>query len=204
MLLSMQESIANTSAQATHDFAGLLAALAAAKPNELPAWDDEPLPQDVATLSYERALRTHARYKPVDMCGTAAQVERTSTQNKHASEPPVPVTTSGMRERKCASITIRMSQAECGQLRERAAEAGMTISAYLRSCTFEVETLRAQVKEALAELRRAPAAQAPVVPTAEMQAAITAQGAEPTRGQWLGWLRRIFPDLHPLRNEVRA
>jgi len=32
-------------------------------------------------------------------------------------------------------------------------EAGLTVSAYLRSCTFEAEALRAQVKEALAELR---------------------------------------------------
>lgn len=204
MLHSMQESIANTSAQITHDFAGLLAALAAAKPTELPAWDDEPLPQDVVTLSYERALRTHARYKPVEMCSTSAQRECTPPQNERASKPPVPVATSGKRERKCASITIRMSQAECEQLRERAAEAGMTISAFLRSCTFEAETLRAQVKEALAELRRAPAPQAPVVPASEMQVLNTAHRAEPTRGQRLGWLRRIFPDSHPVRNVVRA
>jgi len=47
----------------------------------------------------------------------------------------------------------RLSQTECGQLRTRAAEAGLSISAYLRSCTFEAETLRSQVKEALAQLR---------------------------------------------------
>jgi len=56
---------------------------------------------------------------------------------------------------KSASITIRMSVAECAQLRQRAAEAGMTISAYLRSCTFEAEALRGQVKEALVQLRSA-------------------------------------------------
>jgi hypothetical protein len=59
------------------------------------------------------------------------------------------------RNVKCSSITIRLSKAECDQLRERAAEAGLTVSAYLRSCTLEVESLRAQVKEALAELRSA-------------------------------------------------
>ncbi len=65
-------------------------------------------------------------------------------------------------KRMRASVTVRMSNAEFAQLQQRAAEAGLTVSAYLRSCTFEVETLRAQVKQALAELRTAraqPAAQ---------------------------------------------
>jgi hypothetical protein len=38
-------------------------------------------------------------------------------------------------------------------LRKRSAEAGITVSAYLRSCAFEVETLRAQVKDAVAQMR---------------------------------------------------
>ncbi len=57
------------------------------------------------------------------------------------------------RNLKSASITIRMSTSECEQLRKRAAEAGLTVSAYLRSCTFEAESLRALVKETLAQLR---------------------------------------------------
>jgi hypothetical protein len=68
--------------------------------------------------------------------------------------------------RKRASVTIRLSEPEYEQLHQRAAEAGLTISAYLRSCTFEAEALRAQVKEALADLRadakrESPAAQTP-------------------------------------------
>jgi hypothetical protein len=50
-----------------------------------------------------------------------------------------------------------MSQAECAQLHRRAAEAGLTVSAYLRSCTFETESLRAMVKDTLAQLRSATA-----------------------------------------------
>jgi hypothetical protein len=46
-------------------------------------------------------------------------------------------------------------------LRQRAAEAGLTISAYLRSCAFEVETLRAQVKQTIAEMRHAEPAPQP-------------------------------------------
>jgi hypothetical protein len=57
------------------------------------------------------------------------------------------------RNLKSASITIRLSNAECAQLRKRAAEAGLTVSAYLRSCTFEAESLRALVKDTLAKLR---------------------------------------------------
>jgi hypothetical protein len=67
------------------------------------------------------------------------------------------------RELKCASITIRLSQDECAQLRQRAAEAGLTVSAYLRSCTFEAESLRAMVKDTLAQLRAATTAGKPVV-----------------------------------------
>ncbi len=55
---------------------------------------------------------------------------------------------------------MRMTEEECVQLHHRAAEAGLTVSAYLRSCAFEVETLRAQVKEALAQLNAASAAAA--------------------------------------------
>jgi hypothetical protein len=58
---------------------------------------------------------------------------------------------------KDASITIRMSKAECAQLHRRAAEAGLTVSAYLRSCTFEAESLRAMVKDTMAQLRSASA-----------------------------------------------
>lgn len=50
-------------------------------------------------------------------------------------------------------ITLRMSAAECEQLRDRAAEAGLSVSAYLRSCAFEVESLRLQVKDTVAKLR---------------------------------------------------
>src|ERR1700677_3463737 len=46
-----------------------------------------------------------------------------------------------------------LSRAECARLHQRAAEAGLTVSAYLRSCMVEAEALRAQVKQALAELK---------------------------------------------------
>jgi hypothetical protein len=69
------------------------------------------------------------------------------------------------RNLKDSSITIRMSKAECVQLHRRAAEAGLTVSAYLRSCTFEAESLRTMVKDTLAQLRSV-AAQAKPAPSA--------------------------------------
>ena len=70
-------------------------------------------------------------------------------------------------ELKRASITIRLSKVECEQLHKRATEAGLTVSAYLRSCTFEAEALRAQVKQVLADLRKSTATQQKLVPVVE-------------------------------------
>lgn len=212
----MQEENTNPSPQTRHDFAGLLSALASAKPAGLPTWNDDDLPQDVATLSYENALRKHARYK-------SGRVEETNTMQPRATRPtrldvaiknekPLrqAAAVAGIieRNRKCASVTIRMSQAECEQLRQRAAEAGLTISAYLRSCTFEAEALRAQVKQTLAELRSAHA------PDANPAKDRIKQNEKPGAGESernstaersrLRWLRRILPDLHPARGLARA
>jgi hypothetical protein len=84
--------------------------------------------------------------------------------------------------RRRSSVTVRLSEAESAQLQKRAAEAGLTVSAYLRSCTFEAETLRAQVKAALAELRAArPGAKTEVV----------ARSSWP--GSWCRWMVRLLP-----------
>jgi hypothetical protein len=224
MLHSMQEEIRNPFAHTAPDFAGLLAALAAAKPIEPPTWNEEELPQDVATLSYERALRKHARYKSGDAedFSTAQlpniQSRRTSvgaqnaiSEGLHVDEPirrAASAAPTSEQVRKCASVTIRMSQAECEQLRERAAEAGITISAYLRSCTFEAEALRTQVKPTLAELRTAHAIEGKPLENQEKQTTSEATKEvlrNPSgKGSRMGWLRRIVPDLHPARGLVRA
>jgi predicted DNA binding CopG/RHH family protein len=206
----MQEETANTSAQPARDFAGLFAALAATRHSDLPKWTDEELPPDVTMLSYERALRTHARYKTSDIDDTGAvqNCEIQSARSTATNHPLRAKVSMSERNRKCASVTIRMSQAECEQLRERATEAGLTISAYLRSCTFEAEALRAQVKEALAEIRNTPASGAAIKQETEIQLAKANRRDEVqgvlTPASRLSWLRRIMPDLHPARNLVRA
>jgi len=183
-----------------------MAALAAPQSKRVPAWDNDELEDDVATLSYERALRAHSRYSPVDagipapkqvadtgslrICEVSPEEVRPSwdvvlpeaVQPSRADVPPSR-TPSSSRERglKCASITIRMSQAECAQLRTRATEAGLSVSAYLRSCTFQAEALRAEVKQALAQLRTGE--------TPEKK-----QDSTPGKHSWFHWRTRHKPD----------
>lgn len=194
ILLAMQQPTASAPAPSSSNFASLLATLATpAQPgdgamsqgkNSVAAWDDDGLEDDIATLSYERALRAHARYRsaPADESLTqAADPEPTHFEKisravpaapPQQATPPVPNpapevdrfrATPSERNLKDASITIRMSKAEREQLRRRAAEAGMTVSAYLRSCTFEAESLRAMVKDTLAQLRSATTESKPAV-----------------------------------------
>ena len=186
MLFVMQQSTASAPAPASPNFASLLAALATpTQPasgvpcdGSLPqgkkpasAWDDDDLEDDIATLSYERALRTNASYCPVPTDQSLTQpaapepIQKiypavSSSQATHPAANPEPEAdrfsaTAAERNLKDASITIRMSKAERDQLRRRAAEAGLTVSAYLRSCTFEAESLRAMVKDTLSQLRSA-------------------------------------------------
>lgn len=56
-------------------------------------------------------------------------------------------------EHRHSVVSIRLNDTEIERLRERAAESGISVSAYMRSCVLDAERLRAQVKEALAEMR---------------------------------------------------
>ncbi len=198
----MQQAASPAPSPASSTFAGLMAALSA-RPfggvEPLPAWKDDGLADDVATLSYERALRAHARYRAPDLddraltqAGDAGSVRLFEALPANADspaptvEPHAPPTASAAKDRnlKCASITIRLSRAECDQLRQRAAEAGLTVSAYLRSCTFEAERLRALVKDTLAELRSEPAKASAAQPL-------------PNRRSWRLWLCRLRPHSRP-------
>lgn len=68
-----------------------------------------------------------------------------------------------VRPEKSVWLTLRVSESEQAVIQARAAEADLSVSAYLRQCAFEVESLRDQVKRALAELR-APALPTPALP----------------------------------------
>jgi len=194
------------------NFAGLLASLAAPAPKSAGDWlgdgADDGLEDDFATLSYEHALRTHARYRtaeptdqsltqaadpyhlPTDVRKPAAEAPQTTPISKQPEVAPPPAALAE-RNLKCASVTIRLSQAECAQLRRRAAEAGLTVSAYLRSCTFEAESLRAMVKDTLAQLRTCSPAEEP--------AASASAGHS-----WLGRMARLLPVGHGGQRAARA
>lgn len=196
-------------------FAGLLAALTApAQPPEAsvdkhvptrwrpaPSWNDDDLADDVTSISYESALKAHARFHPPQISDRSltqpadtqpfSYEEASSDLSAAAPQPPkqFPSNLSAIpnlnpastrphepslfqaapfdRNLKDASITIRMSKAECEQLHRRAAEAGLSVSAYLRSCTFEAESLRAMVKDTMTQLRSvtAHAKPAPATPS---------------------------------------
>jgi hypothetical protein len=184
----MQQPAPTQPSPTASSFAGLLATFASPPPapqEDEALWSASDLGEDVATLSYERALRTHARYRPLDRGldrGVDRGVEHSADRgvgDRLPSPAPSPETqpdaameagaasaaveervafplSTGLapdRDLRQASVTIRMSKAECARLRARAAEAGLTVSAYLRSCALEAEVLRAQVKQALAELK---------------------------------------------------
>jgi hypothetical protein len=143
-------------------FAGFLAALAQTDrapedraPAQAPRWTDELLAEDVATISYERALRTHGRYHADDPIADPGEAAPPAPVNVAVPPTEAVLTVPSAPEKvlKEASITIRLSREEDAQLRMRAAEAGLTVSAYIRSCTFEAEALRALVKDTLTQFR---------------------------------------------------
>jgi len=225
MLHAMQQPTASAPAATSPSFAALLATLGAPAQSpgdkSLPegqkpasAWCDDDLADDVATLSYESALKAHARYHPTDQSLTQAAnsapycFEEASSALSASAPRPAPRPIANLapesnrlpsapfeRNLKDASITIRMSKAECAQLHKRAAEAGLTVSAYLRSCTFEAESLRAMVKDALAQLRSEAIQTKPVPPA-------------PRRGSLLGRLTRrlagLLPSWHNSQRIARA
>lgn len=59
------------------------------------------------------------------------------------------------------AISIRLAPEERELIQARAAEAGITVSAYMRQCVLEMEQLRAQVRKAMAAMERDGGAIAP-------------------------------------------
>lgn len=147
MLVPMHPSAAPAPSPASRTFAGVLMDLAAPPAKRPPARDLDGLEDDIAAISYEQALRAHARYRPL------AADPRPQAAPEPAAVAPAAAPALATFPRKSESVTVRLSQTESELLRQRAAESGLTVSDYLRSCVFEVESLRAQVKEALAALR---------------------------------------------------
>lgn len=54
-------------------------------------------------------------------------------------------------QRKTTAVSLRVSSAEHGLLKRRAAEANLSVSGYVRNCVLEVESLRVQLAGILSE-----------------------------------------------------
>jgi hypothetical protein len=168
MLLAMQQLNAEREPSPTPaSFANMLAAFAldTAPAQHIPTDD---LEDDVASISHEQALASHRQRLGHSLPPSSPDAGPSESSALAGSKTDATV-------RKSASVTVRMSQEEFAQLQTRAAEAGLSVSAYLRSCTFEAEALRAQVKQAVAEIRANQT---------------TTEAMQPQR---LRWLRQLLP-----------
>lgn len=178
-ILQTVEQSANSSRPASEpNFAGLLASFAVPKhanTHTAAARNNGALEDDVVTLTYEQALRNQTRHRADERGRETSAIQATRTDEiASAGSGETPHPASG-RESRTASVTIRLSKSECAMLHQRAAEAGISVSAYLRSCVLEADALRKQVKDALLELKTA---------------AKTDTAPAPVRRSWFGWLRQ--------------
>ena len=148
-----------------------MASLTGSTPKSNGLWDDSALADDVSTISYEQALRSHRRVP------AAESLPRVRSSRSRKNAPQRTLLASPCRKnRKTSSITIRLTKEEQTQLHDRAAAAQLSVSAYLRSCIFEAESLRAQVKEALSQIRATAQANRP---SAESAGIVLARPALP-------------------------
>jgi len=77
-----------------------------------------------------------------------------SPQSRMKSQPVPRFHQEAQLSGKMEALTVRMTPQDCEEVRLRAKEAGLSISAYLRACALEVEQLRSQVKQMIAGLRK--------------------------------------------------
>jgi hypothetical protein len=184
MLLSMQPPTSAVPAISPRSFAGLLAAIALPDKTIQPESDLDEGDEDLASLSYEQALRSHTPFHPVsaksqpglppalDSLTSVRTADRRAVgagSGPLGSTKPQGTNTPLQSGRRCSSVTVRLSAPESDQLHLRAAEAGLTVSAYLRSCAFEVESLRAEVKTTLSQLRSLNATKQEPIPSGKLR-----------------------------------
>src|ERR1700757_4093757 len=99
-------------------FASLLTSLTNTPEKSSATWDDSALLDDVTTISYEQALRSHRRVPAVDQAPTSSTEDPFAVVAGSTATPE-----NRIKLRKTASITIRLTKGEEAQLHERAAAA---------------------------------------------------------------------------------
>ena len=137
-----------------NSFAELLASFTGRQSD---GWDDSALADDVSTISYEQAVRAARSSRGLEKTGNS-KVADEGGKGLECGAAPRGVDGSAGKARRGASITLRVTAEEQCRLQERAAAAKLSVSAYVRSCVFEAEALRAEVKGALAQMQSAASA----------------------------------------------
>lgn len=102
--------------------------------------------EEAAALSYEHVLRRPHAATPSQSPFPAQPIALATT----APPETALVTTT---ERRNARASICLSERERDLLRRRAKENSLSVSAYVRSCIFEVEALREQVQQFMAHMQ---------------------------------------------------
>jgi hypothetical protein len=120
------------------DITGVLA-----NPSPWNAASGKAIREDILPSAEDRSLTTVERHDlewtpagPLQSIGTLGQMAQTAQID--------------LRQ---AIVSLRLTDVELLRLKDRASESGISVSAYMRSCILDADQLRAQVKQALAEMR---------------------------------------------------
>jgi len=152
----------------------------------------EPVRQKTAPVKARTKQGTAQRVHSRERAAKAVPVARSAAADKAERKPEfrevlaetirpteVMVAAQPVELARQVAISIRLAPAERALIKTRAAEAGITASAYIRQCALEVEQLRAQVQQTLAAMER------------KAPASIPAPAASP--GLFARIVRRFFP-----------
>jgi hypothetical protein len=93
---------------------------------------------------------------------------------------------------KSVWLTLRVTAAEQALIQARAAEAKLSVSAYLRKCAFEVETLSQQVQGALLEAQTAGQTSGPSAPPEPVPAPVKVQPGKRRCFKFTEGVTRLF------------
>lgn len=139
------------------------------------------------TTAEQEPTRTAAPVKDRDAKLNAGRKRRAAKASKPAANPPfrdvlaeVVVAARPAEITRHTAVSIRLAPDERALIRTRAAEAGISASAYMRQCALEVEHLRTQVEQALAAVERS------------TPASIQAPAPVPARGFFARLAQMIF------------
>jgi hypothetical protein len=120
--------------------------------NEVPSKEDAIAPDSV-TLSTNARRDVNAGSPPREAIEASFGNILTEAVSPDVGHGPLALIWPGAaRSDRQVSMSLRVTASEQALIKARAAEAGLSVSAYLRQCTLEVEKLRAQVHHTLARL----------------------------------------------------